>query len=52
MACLKTERVFIVGATHFSFDFNLLEPSQSVNVQDAISDLAYLCSNEGAFELE
>lgn len=44
------ERAFIVGASHFSFDFNLLEPSQSVNVQDAISDLAYLCSNEGAFE--
>ena len=50
MACLKTERAFIVGASRFSFDFNLLEPSQSVNVQDAISDLAYLCSNEGAFE--
>ncbi len=44
------ERAFIVGASRFSFDFNLLEPSQSVNVQDAISDLAYLCSNEGAFE--
>ncbi len=44
------ERAFIVGASHFSFDFNLLEPSQSVSVQDAISDLAYLCSNEGAFE--
>ncbi|AHZ26227.1 DNA cytosine methyltransferase [Helicobacter pylori] len=44
------ERAFIVGASCFSFDFNLLEPSQSVNVQDAISDLAYLCSNEGAFE--
>ncbi|MFP6113172.1 DNA cytosine methyltransferase [Helicobacter pylori] len=44
------ERAFIVGASHFSFDFNLLEPSQSVNIQDAISDLAYLCSNEGAFE--
>ncbi len=43
------ERAFIVGASRFSFDFNLLEPSQSVNVQDAISDLAYLCSNEGAF---
>ncbi len=39
-----------MGASRFSFDFNLLEPSQSVNVQDAISDLAYLCSNEGAFE--
>ncbi len=44
------ERAFIVGASRFSFDFNLLEPSQSVNIQDAISDLAYLCSNEGAFE--
>ncbi|MFP6023470.1 DNA cytosine methyltransferase [Helicobacter pylori] len=44
------ERAFIVGASRFSFDFNLLEPSQSVNVQDAISDLAYLRSNEGAFE--
>ncbi|MFP6073140.1 DNA cytosine methyltransferase [Helicobacter pylori] len=44
------ERAFIVGASRFSFDFNLLEPSQSVSVQDAISDLAYLCSNEGAFE--
>ncbi len=44
------ERAFIVGASRFSFDFNLLEPSQSVNVQDAISDLAYLCSNERAFE--
>ncbi|PUD64511.1 hypothetical protein C2R47_00860 [Helicobacter pylori] len=44
------ERAFIVGASRFNFDFNLLEPSQSVNVQDAISDLAYLCSNEGAFE--
>ncbi|NHA63182.1 DNA (cytosine-5-)-methyltransferase [Helicobacter pylori] len=44
------ERAFIVGASRFSFDFNLLEPSQSVNVQEAISDLAYLCSNEGAFE--
>ncbi|EKE92906.1 DNA cytosine methyltransferase [Helicobacter pylori] len=44
------ERAFIVGASRFSFDFNLLELSQSVNVQDAISDLAYLCSNEGAFE--
>ncbi|RVZ96249.1 DNA cytosine methyltransferase [Helicobacter pylori] len=43
------ERAFIVGASRFSFDFNLLDPSQSVNVQDAISDLAYLCSNEGAF---
>ncbi len=39
-----------MGASRFSFDFNLLEPSQSVNVQDAISDLAYLGSNEGAFE--
>ncbi|GAA7613455.1 hypothetical protein HpEKA9_02180 [Helicobacter pylori] len=44
------ERAFIVRASRFSFDFNLLEPSQSVNVQDAISDLAYLCSNERAFE--
>ncbi|PDW93162.1 hypothetical protein BB394_05080 [Helicobacter pylori] len=44
------ERAFIVGASRFNFDFNLLEPSQSVNIQDAISDLAYLCSNEGAFE--
>nr|WP_240893405.1 DNA (cytosine-5-)-methyltransferase [Helicobacter pylori] len=44
------ERAFIVGASRFSFDFNLLEPSQSVNIQEAISDLAYLCSNEGAFE--
>ncbi|MGL2540233.1 DNA cytosine methyltransferase [Helicobacter pylori] len=44
------ERAFIVGASRFSFDFNLLEPSQSVSVQEAISDLAYLCSNEGAFE--
>ncbi len=44
------ERAFIVGASRFGFDFNLLEPSQSVNIQDAISDLAYLCSNEGAFE--
>ncbi|GAA8112591.1 hypothetical protein Kazakh3193_10530 [Helicobacter pylori] len=44
------ERAFIVGASRFSFDFNLLESSQSVNVQDAISDLVYLCSNEGAFE--
>ncbi|GAA9906033.1 hypothetical protein VN0889_03920 [Helicobacter pylori] len=44
------ERAFIVGASRFSFDFNLLEPSQSVNVQDAISNLAYLCSNEGVFE--
>ncbi len=44
------ERAFIVGASRFSFDFNLLEPSQSVNVQEAISDLAYLCSNEGSFE--
>ncbi len=44
------ERAFIVRASRFSFDFNLLEPSQSVNIQDAISDLAYLCSNEGAFE--
>ncbi len=44
------ERAFIVGTSRFNFDFNLLEPSQSVNVQDAISDLAYLCSNEGAFE--
>ncbi len=44
------ERAFIVGASRFGFDFKLLEPSQSVNVQDAISDLAYLCSNEGAFE--
>ncbi|CAJ98951.1 cytosine specific DNA methyltransferase fragment 2 [Helicobacter acinonychis] len=43
------ERAFIVGATHFSFDFNLLEPSQSVSVQEAISDLAYFHSNEGAF---
>ncbi|GAA7106971.1 hypothetical protein HpBGD24_05400 [Helicobacter pylori] len=44
------ERAFIVGASRFNFDFNLLEPSQSVNIQDAISDLAYLRSNEGAFE--
>lgn len=44
------ERAFIVGASRFSFDFNLLEPSQSVSVQDVISDLAYLCSNEGSFE--
>ncbi|PDW62648.1 hypothetical protein BB445_05610 [Helicobacter pylori] len=44
------ERAFIVGASRFSFDFNLLEPSQSVSVQDAISDLAYLCSSEGVFE--
>ncbi|RKV14973.1 hypothetical protein DDP52_00640 [Helicobacter pylori] len=44
------ERAFIVGASRFSFDFNLLEPSQSVNIQEAISDLAYLRSNEGAFE--
>ncbi len=44
------ERAFIVGASRFNFDFNLLEPSQSVNIQDATSDLAYLCSNEGAFE--
>ncbi|AGT73302.1 C-5 cytosine-specific DNA methylase family protein [Helicobacter pylori SouthAfrica20] len=30
--------------------FDLLEPSQSVSVQEAISDLAYIHSNEGAFE--
>ncbi|AFI03735.1 DNA cytosine methyltransferase [Helicobacter cetorum] len=44
------ERAFIVGARYFNFDFNLLEPLQIVSVKEAISDLAYLNSNEGAFE--
>ncbi|WP_104747765.1 DNA cytosine methyltransferase [Helicobacter cetorum] len=44
------ERAFIVGALNFSFDFNHLEICKSVDIKEAISDLAYLNSNEGAFE--
>lgn len=44
------ERVFIVGIRNQAFDFSKLPTAKCVSVADAISDLHFLASGEGAFE--
>lgn len=44
------ERVFVVGMKKQTFDFFRLPMSDRVTVADAISDLHFLTSGEGAFE--
>ncbi|UOP04165.1 DNA cytosine methyltransferase [Conchiformibius kuhniae] len=44
------ERVFIVGMKKQTFDFSRLPTGNRVTVADAISDLHFLASGEGAFE--
>ncbi len=46
------ERVFIIAMKNQNFDFFRLPESRAVNVIDAISDLHFLESGEGAFEQE
>lgn len=50
----KRERAFIIGCKDFKFNFNTLYKykQKKVTVRDAISDLNFLESGEGAFEAE
>lgn len=41
------QRAFIIASKTINFDFSKIKKQKKVNVKDAISDLAYLDSNEG-----
>lgn len=43
------ERIFIIAIKNQSFDFSVIEKQPNVNVYQAISDLHFLNSGEGAF---
>lgn len=46
----QRERIFIIGIRKKSFNFDLIVEKTVVTVRDAIADLAYLNSGDGAFE--
>lgn len=46
------QRAFLIASKNFKFDFSKIKKKNKISVRDAISDLAYLNSNEGFDESE